>query len=168
MTTATAPIPARRFRRLVLVDIENLSGRSPRLMSAEHIADLITQARRSTSPTADDVVLVACNPAWRFSVRGAWPDAMHRSAGGPDGADLALCDAATSSVLVRFEALWIVSGDGRLAEPARRARDMGLPVTVLSRRRSLSMSLRRVADRVVGFHWRPPSIRATPPNRSAA
>jgi hypothetical protein len=160
MTTITASATNPQLGRLVLVDIENMAGCSPRELTTDQIANLVRATRRAVGRFAGDVVLVACNPAWLFAVRRSWPEAIHRAAGGPDGADIALCQAATPAVLRRFSSLCVVSGDGRLACPARRARSLGLRVTVISRRRSLSRGLRDVAHRVLRFDWH-----ATAPER---
>lgn len=151
----TAPARNPQFGRLVLVDIENMAGCSPRDLTLEQIANLVGATRKAVGAFAGDVVLVACNPAWLFAVKRSWPEAVHRAAGGPDGADIALCQAATPTVLRRFSSLCVVSGDGRLAGPAHQARKLGLSVTVISRRRSLSRRLRDVAHRVLRFNWCP-------------
>ena len=45
-TTPATSIKPLRFSRLVLVDIENLAGRSPRSLTAAHIADLVAHLQR--------------------------------------------------------------------------------------------------------------------------
>jgi hypothetical protein len=71
---------------------------------------------------------------------------------GPDGADLALLDVIVGeSVEERFSGVVIASGDGRFADEAARLGSLGIVVTVVSTRRSLSRRLELAAGQLVIF-----------------
>lgn len=143
-------------RRLVLVDQENLSGTSPRNLDSVLVRDLAHATVVAVGRRPGDTIVVAANHRWTNDARPVWRGADCRPAGGRDGADEALCQLATDDLLGRFTQLWIVSGDHMFADPARRARRLGLHVTVMSRRRSLARQLRLSADSVKLFSWAMP------------
>lgn len=147
-TSHPTPRPATSLRRLVLVDLENLSGVSPRWLSRSDIEALAASTRRLVSMRTGNDVIVATNPAWRRPVERVWSGADLRFRGGPDGADIALCSAATDDRLRAARELWILSGDGRFAEPARRARRLGLRIVVTCLNGSLARKLKREAHAV--------------------
>ena len=140
-------------RRLVLVDQENLCGGPPKKLPEAGVRLLAAATQGVVGRRRGDHVIVAANPAWRKPITDSWSDADHRFRGGPDGADIELCEQATTEMLQRFVELWIVSGDRRLAQPALAARRMGLHVTVVSRPDSLAHDLRLAATRVLPFKW---------------
>jgi hypothetical protein len=140
----------RRFpaRRLHLVDIENLVGaRRPSL-------DQVSRARSLYGARlafgAMDQVEVASRHLTLVNAALGWPHAHYRARSGPDGADLALLDVLRhEDVARRFTHVAIGSGDHLFAEEAARLAAQGVWVTVVSRKRSLSLRLELAAREVI-------------------
>jgi hypothetical protein len=142
----------RRFpvRRLHLVDNENLAGASRPTLS---------QVRQALSLYADclafgamDQVEVASSHLTLLNAALGWPHAHYRVRSGPDGADLALLDVLRhENVAKRFTHVAIGSGDHLFAEEAAQLAALGVWVTVVSRRRSLSPWLAHTACEVIFF-----------------
>lgn len=149
---------------LFLIDQENLTGMSPRSLRSNDIVHLSRAIQRRIRRHGHDLVAVASNPGWRRPLEKTWPCGVVLSRAGRDGADKALCEFATAERLQGFSRLVVVSGDGRLAGPARLAQQMGLHITVVARPACLSRSLERIADDVLAFRWEKPHA----PERSAA
>src|SRR5436305_1830492 len=109
MTKTTFMPSQSAARKLVLVDIENLSGTKPGFLSAEQIRRLTLAVRSRLRASTEDDVIVASNPGWRFALAGAWPEAQLISRPDRDGADRALVEIAGDLDLDDYSELWIVS-----------------------------------------------------------
>ena len=95
---------------------------------------------------ADDHVVMAANHNALLNAALGWPHVRYRVRSGPDGADLELLDVLLNEdVATRFSHVVIGSGDGAFGGAARALRDLGVRVTVVSRRGSLSLHLARAA-----------------------
>jgi hypothetical protein len=134
-------------RTLHLVDIENLCG-GP-FATLEQLEPSVDAYRRAVAVRPGDHVVIACNRGLLLEAGLAWPGARLRVGNGPDGADLALLDAAVPDyVASRYDRVVIGSGDGIFADRAHELRSAGLVVAVVSRRESLSARLADVAQLV--------------------
>jgi hypothetical protein len=99
---------------------------------------------------AMDQVEVASSHLTLVNAGLGWPHAHYRIRSGPDGADLALLDVLRNeNVPARFTHVAIGSGDHMFAEEAARLAAVGIWVTVISRRRSLSRRLELAAREVI-------------------
>ena len=140
----------RRFpeRRLHLVDIENLAGDSlPGLSQVREVRELYTWCLPFG---AMDQVEVASSHLTLVNAGLGWPHAHHRARSGPDGADLALLDVLRNeNVPARFTHVAIGSGDHVFVEEVARMAAVGVWVTVVSRRCSLSRRLELAACEVI-------------------
>lgn len=134
-------------RTLHLVDIENLCG-GP-YASCGQLRRTIDAYQRALAVRLGDHVVMACNRGLLLEAGLAWPGVRLCAGNGPDGADLALLDAATSDfVTSHYDRIVIGSGDGIFATRAHELRTAGLVVAVVSLRRSLSPRLAAVAQLV--------------------
>jgi hypothetical protein len=140
----------RRFpaRTLHLVDIENLAAASlPSLAEVREAQGLYAERLAFASL---DQVEVASSHLTLLNAALGWPHAHYRVRSGPNGADLALLDVLRNeNVSARFTHVAIGSGDGLFAEEAARLGAVGVRVTVVSRRRSLSKRLALAAGEVI-------------------
>jgi hypothetical protein len=97
-----------------------------------------------------DQVEVASSHLTLLNAALGWPHAHYRVRSGPNGADLALLDVLRNEdVSARFTHVAIGSGDGLFAEEAARLGAVGVRVSVVSRRRSLSKRLALAAGEVI-------------------
>ena len=97
-----------------------------------------------------DQVEVASSHLTLLNAALRWPHAHYRVRSGPDGADLALLDVVRhENVARRFTHVAIGSGDHLFAEAAVHLAAAGVWVTVVSRRRSLSLRLAEAAREVI-------------------
>lgn len=151
-------LPSRKF---VLLDLENLlfgkhDLRIPDQIAARPNAQNVLALAQARRPT--DMVVVGCNPKLAFVARDLFPTARIVTAGGKDGADVALLNAVDLAHLRgRFSELCIVSGDHIFAPLARDARRNGLGVRVVGPKHGLSSDLRVCADTALLLPEPPPS-----------
>lgn len=142
--------PRRRFpaRTLHIVDIENLAGAA--IPSPGQVSEVQGLYLARLAFGADDQVVMAANHLALLNAALGWPNARYRVRSGPHGADLELLDVlAHEDVASRFTHVVIGSGDGVFSPAAANLVSRGVPVTVVSRRDSLSAVLARVALDVV-------------------
>lgn len=140
----------RRFpaRRLHLVDIENLVGDS--LPSLRQVREAQRRYASCLAFGPMDQVEVASSHLTLLNAALGWPHAHYRVRSGHDGADLALLDVLRhENVAKRFTHVAIGSGDHLFAEQAAYLAALGVWVTVVSRRRSLSPRLKLAAREVI-------------------
>ena len=135
-------------RGLHLVDIENLVGASLPSLSE------VCRARHLYAHRVDfgdmDQVEVASSHLTLENAAFGWPHAHYRTRSGHDGADLALLDVLQhENVAERFTQVVIGSGDHLFVEAAEYLHNLGIWVTVVSRRDSLSRRLACAADEVI-------------------
>ncbi len=134
-------------RSLHLIDIENLAGTG-------HLDHVLARRMAAAYYTAaeclvPDLEIVACSHHSGFAVALAFCGASIRWRSGPDGADLALLEAADELPFECFDRLVIGSGDGIFLRLARQARANGLIVDVVARACGVSWGLARAADRLI-------------------
>jgi hypothetical protein len=147
MATALHDRRLPRGRTLHLVDIENLSG-EPRPPTA-HLRSTVDAYRHAITVRPDDHVAIACNRGLVLETGLAWPGARLYGGDGPNGADLALLQAAEPHFTAsHYDRVVIGSGDGIFTGLAHKLRTAGLVVVVVSRVESLSRDLARVAHLV--------------------
>ena len=142
--------PRRRFpaRTLHIVDIENLAGAA--IPSRRQVSEVQGLYVARLAFGADDQVVMAANHLALLNAALGWPHARYRVRSGPHGADLELLDVLLhEDVAARFTHVVIGSGDGVFCPAAATLVSRGVPVTVVSRRDSLSAGLARVALDVV-------------------
>jgi hypothetical protein len=134
-------------RGLHLIDIENLAGAAR--PSFEQIRDAQRSYAGRLAFGPNDHFVVASSHLTLLSAALGWPHARYRVRSGPDGADLELLDVlGYEDVAARFSRVMIGSGDGAFARPAADLAAAGVPVTVISRRESLSGRLASAAGNV--------------------
>ena len=128
-------------RTLHLVDIENLVG-DPYAPAADVLETLDAYLALAGWQEGDHVILAA-NPGLLAKVAFDLPISCNTHAvRGTDGADLMLLSHAEPGwVASRFGCLVVGSGDGVFAATAAAVRDLGVPVVVVARRRSISSAL---------------------------
>jgi hypothetical protein len=97
-----------------------------------------------------DHVIVGVNPRLALTVFDVWPQARLVVRGGPDGADYALIAAVSDVVWTasRYDRLVVGSGDGIFSVVIAAYRAAGIPVGVVSRPSSLSISTAALASTV--------------------
>ena len=138
-------------RTLHLMDIENLLG-TGRPAESE-VLEALERYSELVDVSGPNQVIVACNHGAARAVGcclGEGPRLLIRS--GHDGADLALLDVLCSeNVERRFDHLVLASGDGIFTVRVAEITSLGIPVTVVARRESLSARLRLAATDVIFF-----------------
>jgi hypothetical protein len=140
----------RPARALHLVDIDNLLG-DPATHDEREIGRTVHAYRDVASFEEGDHVVVATSPFGRhaFAIGTAWPGAQHLWRKGRDGADLALLEqAAWAMETGSFDRVVIGSGDRIFLAALEWFEGVGVPVEVVSRRRSLADALRTRARSV--------------------
>src|SRR5215469_13186096 len=145
LTTGRRRFPA---RTLHLVDIENLAGAA--IPTRLQVMDVQDRYARQVAVGDDDLVVMASSHLALVNAALGWPRVRYRVRSGPHGADLELLDVLLhEDVPARFTHVAIGSGDGVFCPAAATLVSRGVPVTVVSRRDSLSAGLARVALDVV-------------------
>ena len=141
-------------RTLALLDVENLLPGEPADaddVDYQHaLADTAALAELSSTDSA--VLAVGSgNDTGVFACLRTWPGAAVRCRRGEDGADRALTEhiADMAAVARGYQRVVIGSGDHHFIACVRALRDLGLRITVVSRRNKLSGELRRAADQVL-------------------
>ena len=138
------------YRRLHLIDPENLTG-TP-LPNFDSVAHCHKRYQELTHYGDADLSVIACSHLAAKQVAFAWPSGLKLLRSGPDGADLALLEALEREFVAgRFDELVLASGDGIFTTEVSRLGSLGIPVTVVSRRNSLSLRLRLAARHVLYF-----------------
>ena len=140
MGTTTQTLGARN-RTLHLIDLENLIG-DP-VAKGPVVGETLDRFRTLAGWRPGDHAIVAANPGLLHElVFHAGRECVLRSVHGQDAADLYLLAGAPPEwVAKRFGRIVIGSGDHIFATRARTIRDLGVHVTVIARRDSLSGAL---------------------------
>lgn len=140
--------PWRPQRSIRLVDAENVAGTGR--PTRRELADGHGRLDAIAPAGPHDHTIVAAGEANAVEAGLTWPTAQLLVGHGPDGADVALLEWATTADLAqRFDALLIASGDFAFVSLAAEARAAGLPVTVVAWRNSCSRVLAGLASRVL-------------------
>ena len=130
-------------RALHLVDIDNLLG-DPATHDENEIGWTIHAYRDVASVVAGDHVVVATSPFGRhaLAIGTAWPGVGHVWRKGADGADMALLEEAEWAVATgAFTRVVIGSGDRIFLVALELFEGIGVPVEVVTRRRSAARAL---------------------------
>ena len=130
-------------RALHLVDIDNLLG-NPATDDEDEIGWTIRTYQRVASVRPGDHVVVATSPFGRhaLAIGTAWPGVGHVWRKGTDGADMALLEEAEWAVETgAFTRVVIGSGDRIFLVALELFEGIGVPVEVVSRRRSAARAL---------------------------
>jgi hypothetical protein len=148
----SAALPREGFvpagRTLHLVDVENLMG-GP--LSGPIALQAAVAAYNHLAPVrCGDHVIVGVNPGLALAVFDVWPRARLVVRGGPDGADNALiaCVGDVAWTASRYDRLVVGSGDGIFSVVIAAYRAAGIPVGVVARPSSLSLSMVAIASTV--------------------
>lgn len=133
---------------LHIVDIENLAGDAYPPPWAARWA--LTAYGQVSGHRTGDLAYVAANRYLLAGIGFHKPFSCQlRTASGPDGADLALIDAAPSSwVGTRFRRLVVGSGDHAFVPLAVDALEAGLEVVVVARRGTVAREFHRIGCEV--------------------
>lgn len=134
----------RESRRLVMIDIENLTATpSPTVSEVQ----AVKAALCDMVPGFDEVQrIVACSHHAAPAVAFEFPGARHLWRSGRDGADLALMDVLENEhVGERYGSVIICSGDGIFADAAAWLAGRGVDVTVISLQDHLATRLQLAA-----------------------
>ena len=132
-------------RTLHLVDLENLAGGSA--ASSADIEIALDGYDQLAPFRTEDHRVVACGKGLVFPAKDRWPGALVRRAGGIDGADRLLLDAADpSDVADRFDRVVVGSGDHIFADLVLELDRRDVGVCVVSRPGALSARLRAAAS----------------------
>jgi hypothetical protein len=135
-------------RALHVVDIENLAGAA--IPTLAMVAEVQVRYLNLLRLGVEDQVVLAASHRGLLNAGLGWPHARYRVRSGQDGADLELIDVLEhENVAARFDHVVIGSGDGGFSPVAAGLAALGLRITVVSRRKSLSAGLARVAGDVI-------------------
>lgn len=139
-----------RGRRLILIDIENISGGAIRTSAeAEWAQRMLNSTLR---PRPQEQVIVGVSKAGAIHTGLEWSSARIVVGTGVDGADHALLDVLTNeNIASRFDEVVLVSGDGIFTETVATLGGHGVKVTVVAHRTSLAKRLQMAASQTVTF-----------------
>jgi len=140
-------------RKLVLVDVENLVGCSPRAATPPMWAGALDALFRVVAIT-DDLVIIGVNPKLAFVCHEIAPRARIRLGKGPNGADRCLRKELEDVRFIqrRFTDVVVASGDGAFLEAVIALNEAGIHTTVVALEGQLSTALRLAAKTVL---WLP-------------
>lgn len=161
-------------RRLIAVDAENLLGCDPGIASAVCWEFAIAGLLHAVSFRKDaDHLVIAVAPDWAFVVMALAPSARLVVRKGPNGADLALCDALEDAAFIagRYSEVVIASGDHIFCRSVRGLADAGVHTTIAGLPTQTSSELTASAssvmwlDRPERFLGDAATVRLTPARR---
>lgn len=146
----------RPFRRLTLLDVENLAGLP--LLDGTRTLRLHSQLEKVHPISPQDITIVGGHKGNAIPC-GLMARLNHGSVclrNGPNGADLALIakarevpDGAFTSDISPITEFVVGSGDGIFSEVACEMKSRGMSLTVITRKSSLSRCLGTLADRII-------------------
>jgi len=141
-------------RRLVLIDIENVSGGG--IQVAQQVRDVRDALADATSLDFDnDHIVLACGRESARIAGFAWSgNRRFVFRPGVDGADLELLAILeTERIADRFTDVLLISGDAIFTDAVASLGAQGVNVTVASRPRALSRRLRMAASQVIELEY---------------
>ena len=143
--TACQDFAALRTNRQVhLVDVDNLTcGPTQDLVVHQQVRRWYDTASQRQ---VGDLCFVAMSHYSAFPTSQVWAGAKLYWRSGPDGADHALIDAIDEIELSGLKRVCLGSGDTIFRYALCAVRERGVPVAVVSLRRSLSARIRSIAD----------------------
>lgn len=147
--------------RLILIDIENYNGGpiTSRTQSRWCHRTLLNWIK----PRVEDLIVLAADKTTVTNLHGDWGANRILAGHGENGADLRLLEVLGENVVDRFEEIVLVSGDHIFTERVSALAGDGVPTTVYSHARSLSLRLALAAGTVITSPSTPlPASFATP------
>jgi hypothetical protein len=138
-------------RRLVLIDLENLVGQSPRCASACEYRHAFHALVASLNLTDEDLIVVGVNPNLAFVAGDIAPGARIVTRGGPDGAEDRLIEELRNPAFLaqRFGRVVIASGDHGFLDSVLLLNHHDVDTTVAALPDQLATSLRLAARHIV-------------------
>lgn len=142
--------PSLRGRRLILIDIENISGGAIRtLAEARWVQRMLDSTLGSRH---QEQVIIGVSKAGAIHAGPVWTSARMVVGTGVDGADHALLDVLKNeNIADRFDEVVLVSGDGIFTETVATLGGHDVKVTVVAHRASLAKRLQMAASQTVTF-----------------
>lgn len=162
MFTPRVALPQQRtnHRRIVIVDIENLTGGAVLCCETAHWArKALAQA---IGLTDDDQVVIGTSHIGLLNTAVAWPRQRYVVRSGADGADLALLEVLDEGLAARYDEIVLVTGDGIFADAAGRLAGAGALVHIVAQSDALSGRLRLAASKVTLLYSRPEPANQNP------
>ena len=136
-------------RSIHFVDIENLCAKS-KLTEKDVRAARASYAQKIKPGLLDQFVLTVSTKKNLLPVKLGWPACQLLSREGKDGADLVIADEIQNPALKNyFRRVYLASGDGGLAEIAKRAIASDISLNIVSTRYCLSRKFRRIGAPVL-------------------
>lgn len=137
-------------RRLVLIDIENISGGGIRTLAEAEWAHRMLSAAIGFGDQGQ--VIIGVSKAGAVNTWPIWSSARHVLGSGIDGADHALLEVLRGeNIADRFDEVVLASGDGIFADAVATLGIHGVSVTVVAHRSSLAKKLQMAASRTLTF-----------------
>jgi len=148
LITSQSPSLRSLYRPLHVIDIDNLIG-DPTTTDRSLIAECLDAYRYATGfrDGQHAIIGTGCNANHVLAVQSCWPGVQFVRRPGVNGAD----DALTEEVLHvattgRYTHFFLASGDASFSYPLRVLKESGYKVFVAASERSLSRSLRDLAE----------------------
>lgn len=142
--------PSLRGRRLILIDIENISGGAIQSLAETRWAQKIITS--TLGLRGQEQVVIGVSRAGAINTGPAWPSARLVTGSGVDGADHALLDVLNSeNIAGRFDEVILVSGDGIFADTVATLGGQRVKVTVVAHPVSLAKRLQMAAAHSITF-----------------
>lgn len=139
---------ARRGRRLVVVDIENVTGGAVR--TALQAAQAHRAIEAASPLSGDEQVIIGTSHVGVLACGIGWRGTRIVVRSGVDGADLALLEVLTTErVEDRFDSVVLVSGDGIFTAAVAALEAQGVDVTVVAHTNGCAKRLLLAASRTV-------------------
>ena len=145
-------------RRLIVADLENLTGCDPQSATHSHYAFAVRElCDRTKYEPERDRMIIGVNPHLAFTAHDLCPPARVTTMSGQDGADRRLCYELedTDFIRRRFSTVIVASGDGRFLDPVVALNHYGLTTVVASLPGQLATRLRLAAQHVVWLRQPP-------------
>lgn len=145
--------PALRGRRLILIDIENISGGAIRTLAEARWVQRMLDS--TLGLRHQEQVIIGVSKAGAIHTGPEWSSARIVVGTGVDGADHALLDVLNNeNIADRFDKVVLVSGDGIFTETVATLGGHGVKVTVVAHQTSLAKRLQMAASQTVTFNPR--------------
>lgn len=137
-----------RGRRLILIDIENVSGGAIRsIAQARWAQQMITS---TLGLRGEEQVVIGVSKSGIINTGPAWPSARLVPGCGVDGADHALLEVLNNeNIAGRFDEVVLVSGDGIFTDTVAALGGHGVVVTVLAHQTSLARRLKMASAHTI-------------------
>lgn len=142
--------PSLQGRRLILIDVENISGGAIQTLAEARWAQRMLNSTLRIRP--EEQVIVGVSRAGAINTGPVWSSARIVVGSGVDGADHALLDVLNNeNIADRFDEVILVSGDGIFTDTVATLGGHGVKVTVVAHRTSLAKRLQMATSHTVTF-----------------